>query len=356
MKILIFLLVILFSSVVEAKTLYVDPNGNDSTIYTNNTEATPWATLGRAAWGNTDRAFPNSNEAAKAGDIVIVKAGTYTSPGSNDRMIPSFNPINSGSVGNPITFKASGLVTLQLISGTGPTIGAGAPNASPRKSYITWDGFYIDEANATYHADTGVITIFYGDNIIIKNCIVKGVNSSVIDNHNGIRVEESTNILLENNKIYDVLRVDNSHNAAGIMLYFTDNVTIRNNEIHNTISGIFPKGGDNTNVYIYNNLIYNAAKGIRTSYTISGEVHNNIIKDCKSGGMGFNIAEGSKNIIYANNTVDNCYYGMFLNNNVGWLNLSFQNNIITNTTSAIWVEDITTLPELTLNYNNYYIF
>src|SRR5687768_6290897 len=79
-------LAVVLPSVAYAKTLYVDAAaGDDSVSYANNSAATPWSTIGRAAWGSTARSSPNASEAAQAGDVVIISAGTYTTQGMNER-------------------------------------------------------------------------------------------------------------------------------------------------------------------------------------------------------------------------------------------------------------------------------
>lgn len=53
----------LFAMSVEAKDLYVDgSSGSDSTTYANNNANNPWRTIGKAAWGSTNRNGPNSGD------------------------------------------------------------------------------------------------------------------------------------------------------------------------------------------------------------------------------------------------------------------------------------------------------
>lgn len=97
----------------EAKDLFVDSAaGSDAVSWAANSAAAPWRTIGRAAWGSANRAAPNASEAARAGDTVIVRAGTYLASATGDRRIPWFNPVNSGTQGAPIVFRAEGQVTL----------------------------------------------------------------------------------------------------------------------------------------------------------------------------------------------------------------------------------------------------
>ena len=109
-----------------------------------------WRTLGRALWGNASRTSSNSNEAARAGDVVMVSGGPFTAPSTNERNIPAFNPVNSGTATAPIEIRAVGRVDLRTTGGNGPAMG------SYMRNYIHWIGhFYIDEANSTVRADTG---------------------------------------------------------------------------------------------------------------------------------------------------------------------------------------------------------
>ncbi len=345
---LLFLFV--FSCVeIEAKTLYVDERtGNDSRTYAENSESLPWATLGRAVWGNANRSTPNTGEAARAGDTVIVSPGNYYAPGTGTRFIPAFNPVNSGSAGNYITFQGRGNVYLHLSSSNGPVIGA------YYKDYIIWDHFIIDEATAPPHSDTGPMTTLFSSNIIFRNSEVRGIAVSYIDNHNAIRLEESNNILVENNKLHGTKRPDDSHNAAAIMMYSADNVTVQNNEIYDSNAGIFPKGLDNANVVIRWNLLYNNIKGIRTSYSVGGSVYQNVIRDCQAGGIGIQIAENTRNYTFANNTIDNCDSGLHIGVNTGFSGNVFRNNLITNVRTGVNAGEVPSLPGFSSNHNNFY--
>jgi hypothetical protein len=107
------------------KTLYVNGvTGNDATTYDDNNVANPWRTIGRAAWGSTDREARNPDQAARAGDTVLVAAGTYAGPGTGTRNSPTYYAANEGTSVAPIVFRAVGTVVLTLSSGNGPVIGS----------------------------------------------------------------------------------------------------------------------------------------------------------------------------------------------------------------------------------------
>ena len=231
-------LMCIFPLSVEAKTLYVDgTTGNDTITYNSNSSSTPWRTIGRAAWGSTNRNAPNTTEAAQAGDTVIVASGTYSTVGTDDRFGVAYLPANSGTSGNPITFQAQGTVVLTLSSSRGPVIGANARN------YITWKGFTINEANAPTHADTGSVVFLSSTGSSAENLILNGNGDPGYgDNHPGIRIEHSVNIALRNNIIQNYrTSVVNQVNGAGIQVYNSKGLTIEHNEIYNCGSGIFLK-------------------------------------------------------------------------------------------------------------------
>lgn len=237
-----------------------------------------------------------------------------------------------------------------------------------RNDYIKWDGFYINEAFAPHAPDTGPITIFSSHHVIIENCIVEGVTSTYRDNHNGIRVENSNNVVLRNNLIrgiHDRGTPPNDsddamwhHNSAGIMLYGSHDVLIEHNEITDAGSGIFPKGNDNYNITIRKNLIYGVRKGVRVSYSNTigqNYIVQNVIRDgVWIDNLGINLAENTRNYIVANNTIDNVENGMYVTSSLNQENLVIQNNIITNTYTAFnaWVS---TTKEYITDYNNYFV-
>lgn len=328
-----------------AKNLYVDAvTGNDSVSYAANGSSSPWRTIGRAAWGSTNQSAPNAAEAARAGDVVYIAAGTYSAPATNTRHTPTYNTVNSGNATDGhITFEAQGRVVLQHSSGTGPVIGANS------RSYVRWRGFYINEANAPYHTDTGPVAIFMSNNIVIENNEVVGRPQTARDNYNGVRVEASNNITVANNRIhgftYDPSTPSpGSHNAAGIMLYGNRDVTIEHNEIYNTNAAVFPKGSDNYNMVIRYNLIYACIKGVRISYSHAtlgrNLVYQNVIRDgsspTSSGAetMGIDVAENTNNYTFANNTIHNVGNGVYFSNSMNQSNLVFRNNIISNANNA----------------------
>jgi hypothetical protein len=328
----------------HAKELYVDQaTGNDDTTYAENDAAHPFATIQRAVWGSLDRDNAVPNEAAQPGDTVHVLAGTYIAAGTGERWYPAFLPINTGTQQNPIVIQAEGEVRLEHDCGTqcnddqrSPLIG-GCCNID----WITWRGFILDEANASYHADTGLVGAFGSTGIVFENLEIIGGPAHAVDNHNGIRFEDAQDCVARNNRIHGIHSVDDlpaHHNQAGIMLYGNTNILIEHNEIWDTGAAIFPKGNDNSNITIRYNLLHGNLKGIRNTFShpTNGDnrAYQNVIFDCVEGGIGIQIAEHSYHWTIANNTIHGCSLGISQSGsdpvNSAKGDLIYQNNIITN--------------------------
>ena len=358
---------------VQAKELHVNAStGNDSVTYEGNSAATPWRTLGRAVWGSTSIGSPNSGQAARAGDVVLVAAGTYgTSAATNSRLNPIYNPVNSGTANAPITIRAQGDVRLTASAGRQPIIGA------LNRSYVVWDGFIVNEASVPTTADTGPVTVWDSHHITIRNAQITGRVINWNDNHVGIRVERANNITLANNRISGF--TDTGMNAACIMTYDVANSIFEHNECSDAVTGIFIKGdhpGDNLpqhGIVVRNNLIRNvttaiqfggigSATNLSTSY-----VYRNLVVDASLGGVtfiGYDDVSPAK-VTVANNTFHRV--GSSSNNEAGaillrpgyggYRDLVFRNNLVTSSASGVaaWDTAFNSNSSATaFSHNNYY--
>jgi len=348
------LLLISFSTPAFAKELYVDgTSGNDSVSYAANSASSPWRTIGRAAWGSTNRNSPNASQAAQPGDTVIVRSGTYSTTATGIRYDPAYNPINSGTSGAPIVFEASGTVILTQ-TGTGPLIGANGIGG--RRDYITWRGFTINEIDALATADTGPVVLWATTGSRIEDCTINGFdNGRLGDNHNGIRIEDTTDVVLRNNLIFNVLNFGGyHHNGGAIMAYASRGALIEHNEIYNSGSGIFVKQ-DNRDFVVRNNYVHNNGTGIMIGYTdAQGEhrIYQNLVVGNQSG---ISVTLNSANVRIVNNTVVGNDNGF----NVAWcdntIDIQVLNNIFANSgNEGIYGTYCGTHAPLTLDYNLYH--
>jgi parallel beta-helix repeat protein len=330
-------------------TLYVNAaTGNNNTLKANNTPLAPWASIGRAVWGHASRASASPSEAAAAGDTVIVAAGAYTETvnsglGKED---PLLTPTNSGTSGNPITIQTDGgVVTIAVTTYAGPVIG------SYQKNYIVWDGFTINEADINPDADTGPVVFWDCIGCTLKNAVINGEEVAFNDNHCGVRVEDSDDILISNCFIQDItdsLQVG-SENSAGVMLYTSSNVTIEKCTVTGCSNGIFVKGsnigpvtirynlvhdqtygiyvgginadaGASDGCYVYENIVYGCtASFVFKSYDLISPVHTYVVNNTlrattalldagfRVAGSGSGATDGIDNCIFAGNIVVDGY-------------------------------------------------
>ncbi|MES9969182.1 MAG: right-handed parallel beta-helix repeat-containing protein [Candidatus Thiodiazotropha sp.] len=360
-KLLIFTSLCLAFSVAQAKTLYVDISaGNDSTSYEANNSSNPWASLGRATWGSTSHTNTNANQAARAGDVVIVRAGSYNvTAQTGQRYNPVYNPVNNGSSGNPITFRADGNVVLSSSPDTagGPLIG------TLGRSHIVWDGFILDERNINTNSDTGPVVIWESDNITVQNLTVRGITSHWNDNHNAIRIERSRDSLVRNNTLYGTRNAGNNRNGSAITIYYSNNITIEHNDIFDSVGGIYIKAGNGGPITIRYNYFHDLdGEGIAmvqlgtSSEQYGGQIYQNIFRDSSAGITFMSIdSYGPANIDVVNNTFYNIGNGgiFFKPTASGYRDLVFANNIIANSNRGIQAEDISDLSSMTYRNNMY---
>jgi hypothetical protein len=344
------LVMLLVASVsADAKTLYVNAStGNDSTTYAANGPSAPWRTIGRAAWGSTSRSAPNANEAARAGDVVMIAAGTYTTVGYNNRWEVAYNPANSGTAAAPIRFQGQGVVNLTYSSGAGPMIGAN------NRNYIQWSGFTLNESTAPTVSDTGPVVFFGADyNYVqggsLENSTLTGNPNWTTregDNYNGIRLEYANGQRIYNNVIRnyggdtDTGGGGIDHNHSGMTTYKWENLTVENNVFDNCGSGMYLKAtqtttrevGVNT---IRRNIFSNNRHGIHVhrapnTATEPIVISQNVFYDNQHGVriLMFNDATDPMHVKIINNAFDN--------NTVGSLVIGTSGNIPTNAGYVFW--------------------
>ncbi len=340
----------------EAKTLYVDAaRGNDATSHSANGPDAPWRTLGRASWGSPNRNSPNTSEAARAGDTVIVRAGTYTTTGTGDRFNPAFNPVNSGSAGNQLVFQAESGVVLTFSSGIGPVIGVA------NQSYVTWKGFVVNESLAPSTSDTGPVTLSGTRGSSIEDCTIIGRgNINRMDNYPGIRIEWASDLLIRNNRVSNFL---GGTNSPAVQLYRAGRVIFEHNEFFNVGNGIAIKGTAeaeyNDWFIIRNNLMHHIdLAGVwihRAAAPPYIRIYQNVVRDSAAGVIIHNFGDWTEpqHVQVINNTLHANVANIVIQYDSVAANANhrFQNNLITGgRTAAIHFSDMTPANITTARY------
>jgi hypothetical protein len=326
-------------SVNAQTTLYVNgATGDDALKRAANSAATPWKTIGRAAWGSTNRAAPNAGEAARAGDTVLIAAGTYDFAGTiKNRWGVVYNPVNEGtSAKNAITFFASGTVTLTAPTAASPVIGC------YQRDHVIWQGpFGLNEASISIHPDTGPVVMAGG----VTGCGVDGISvdgngaPKYDDNHSGVRFEACTSCFVRNSTITDVRHPRGNHNGSAVMLYDSYNTLIEHNHIYDVDNAVYVKGvrlgNAQSGTTIRNNLMANCDECLTVLASKDARIYQNVIRDSE---IALKLMAMTENPLmhpvgdwFVNNTVDNMSSACIFTSGGTWHDqVRVWNNILTN--------------------------
>ena len=156
-----------------------------------------------------------------AGEIIGIKAGVSAIlTGPSGRTGAAFTPARSGTAGNPIVYVcqyvAIGLDYATIdsnanrcefrhngVANVGTTEGAnsGAMIGANTINYVTFDGFYINMANAHMRIDSGVINCWSTTDITFKNFVIKGEITDMDSNVVVYRPEGCTRTTLSNFRV-----------------------------------------------------------------------------------------------------------------------------------------------------------
>lgn len=345
---------------VDAKMLYVDSTtGNDATSYANNSGNNPWRTIGRAAWGSTNYAAPNGSQAAQAGDVVLIAAGTYWEGGNTggDRFTVSLNPANSGTPGNPITFRGDGTVHVRLlVTYRGAMIGCASRN------YIVWDHFVIDDYYGGSRSDTGPVVFYLSHHCELINSEVIAHRGSyyhgypVFDaNYRGVSLEPAYFTTIRNNRIHGFTGA-----SGGIMAYDSDDSLIEHNEVYNSKICIYLKGMHVGYTMARNvirfNYVHDCNRGIQTESAQDTLIYQNLVVNSSQSGLYAGALGGPTRSRFINNTVYGSIEGGASMVGTHMRDVEFLNNIFNNANAAYfsWNVDNPGLHSFSADRNLYY--
>jgi hypothetical protein len=241
----------------SGRTFYVDLGHSFSSDGNSGSESSPWRTLRHAA------------NVAVAGDTILVKGGTYVESSAYDNWATAtLNPVNSGTSSEPITFRAYAGETVLVTNDTSnlPALGTSG------RDYIVWEGFVTDRR----------VAIFDSVGSALGFTEVIGQYEATTDNHDGVRIERSSEILVHHNAIHGVR--GESSNSAGIKVYTSDHLVIEDNYLYDNTTGIFDKDSGFANTYRRNLATGNSTafqgnnQGQDATYSIYDNVFSGMVQ------------------------------------------------------------------------------
>ena len=257
-------LILISTSLTEAKIYYVSPSGDDSNP---GTRYSPWQTIQKAA--NT----------LTAGDTVNIMSGTYS-----EHIIPQ----HSGNQKNPIVYTPYPGHS-PIIAGKGNItpgrIGSGTVDKSHQgqfeidnKSWIVLSGLKIMHSTSTgiYVKNSSHITIQY--------------NHTYNTFDSGIGVLRSNYIIVDNNHIELACCGGSTAAQECLTISITDHFIVSNNHVHHGwMEGIDAKNGS-SNGKIYSNHVHNQLRlGIYidawNKHTYNIDVFQNLVHDNYANGF-----------------------------------------------------------------------
>lgn len=237
---------------------------------------------------------------AVAGNVVGVLPGVGVRlPSSDNNRLPTFRPTNSGTATRRIVFVtkyaavalpnvATNANRTQLRHDGTPAIANGAfddlGTASPMfgvygTNYATFDGFFVDMAEAEPTGDGGVIRIESGIGIHVRNFEIKGTRTNMGTNPVVYRPQNAVDTVLSNFRVYDFSN-DRSNSITPQAALFSDqygdqNFLIEHFEIRNTERGIFLKGTAGA-AYNYGTIRYGIVSGNADCYRFGALPSTNV--------------------------------------------------------------------------------
>ncbi len=287
----IIMMLILIPGLAYGGTYYVSNHGNNS--YSGIDTTHEWLTLGHAC------------STLVANDTLLIMGGTWreshATPGWGESGAHgTLVPINSGTPGHPIVYKAHSAYPRPIIT----TVGA------DYSSYgILIFNHYIHDivfdSLVQKKTSRGIASWGISSYITIKNCVIDSTGGVSRDSNNGGIIL----LGLEEYKDYWTIQACSSFanyetfdstwvNHAGMLFYYLRNSTITGNFVFNEPGGscdggIFLKQTNSHNT-ISNNIIHDiGARGITAFYDCdSNTIRNNIIYNC---GDGINLEPGTLN-------------------------------------------------------------
>ena len=337
---------------------------------------------------------------AVAGNVVGFLPGVgVRMVSTNNDNLPTFRPTNEGtSDSNRIVFVTRYAAVALPNVATNPNrtelrhdgtravangnfeIGTGsAMYGAYQTDYVTFDGFFVDMAEAQPKSDGGVIRVENSTGVHFRNFEIKGTTTNMGSNPIIYRPQNAMNTVLSNFRAYDFHNDTTNSNFPQKALfsdqYGDQNFLIEHFEIRNTERGIFLKGTAGAGVFNYGRIRYGIVSDLFECFRFNDlhatqvtTLEYSLCHDIIGGGVGAGLSLSSettpaRNLLVHHVTVARMRSSQMINGGVYAKNsISPINNVIIRDNifdldngpfgHAISFGEISTLP-VTINHNGY---
>jgi nitrous oxidase accessory protein len=267
----------------------------------------------------------------------ILETGSIVITGNEELRLTANSSGWSGNGTKDNPFIISGY-TIDVSSGDGIALSSTSDFVIISKNTINTHeagrGIVINSGSNIYIANNTIFNSTFGIMVYSSQIVIE--NNSIFSNKNGgIRLQNSNNCLLVNNRLQD-----NKHSSIDIISSSFVNIT--NNFVFNTIF-VFTQSGDyGSGVYVkdssYIRIISNIlSKNTEPAIFINENSQYNLIESNLLNGNGIDIAFIAHHTTIRNNTILNARIGIFSGNYNGGFQVIENNSIYYSTFYAIGV-------------------
>ncbi len=243
--------------------------------------------------------------ARAAGNIVQIQNGTYSTTGSAFEVHSSW----SGTLGNYTVLRAE-LPRQVIFEGfDGSTYPAGIRQGIVvnNANYIEYDGFEIKRGVHKGFSSYNCHHVTLKNSEIHDLLYSRQAGYATGDNIEGVRIENASDILLSNLKIYDISNGISHHNSSAIKTYNTTSpIVVEYVTAYGTNgSGLFFKEASSRHAIVRNCYVHGVTEGAigPEASGATGAYYNNVFYDNSSIGFWGQEGAGTRNIDFYNNTV-----------------------------------------------------
>lgn len=285
-------------------------------------------------------------DVAVAGDVVLVKAGTYTTSynGADPRETGGYHFTAAGTSGNPITLRSyqepnTWTNKPLLRNASSQTTNPGRPTITcAHFGYLIIEGLYVEGSISCFGGQPNLAGGIAGGPIVRYNEVTYGWMPGTDGNWSGIFVQDYTDTQVYRNYIHDIVRPsgDNQSSASCLKVYNNKNMISEYNTCkavnisESQAGGIDDKADVDGNIHRYwdiqdvPNCLRFSNQVLNLATNTGAQVYGNL---CKTTGYNVRVITNSTNFSFYNNTFTGGCLG-FYSDGPTVTSMKFYNNIM----------------------------